>query len=171
MQIIQKMGKLNSFGIGPKVSTIFLPWLAASIIVSSIAEGPFMFTTTKGDTLLITGIVLMTLGLVFYFSTAKMLLNGLRETRLITTGAYSFCQHPLYVSITMFIIPALSLILNSWLVLTSSLVGYILFKLFIKQEYDELEKVFGKEYLIYRKKTPEFFPFPTNRFRSFFKKR
>jgi protein-S-isoprenylcysteine O-methyltransferase Ste14 len=58
------------------------------------------------------------------------------------------------------IIPALSLILNSWLVLTSGIVGFILFKLFIKSENYELEKFFGEDYLNYKKKTPEFFPFP-----------
>jgi protein-S-isoprenylcysteine O-methyltransferase Ste14 len=60
----------------------------------------------------------------------------------------------------LLIIPALSLILNSWLVLTSSLVGYILFKIFIRTEYNELEKFFGEEYRRYRDTTPEFFPFP-----------
>ena len=54
-------------------------------------------------------------------------------------------------------IPALSLMMNSWLVLTSSIVAYIVFKFYIKDEQDELEKVFGEEYLEYKRKTSEFF--------------
>jgi len=48
--------------------------------------------------------------------------------------------------------------MNSWLVLTTSLVGYVPLKLFIKTEYQELEKFFGEKYLKYKSETPEFFP-------------
>ena len=154
------MEKLNFFGIGPKVATIFIPWLAATIIISSIFKERFLYSAIAAQEILIGGIALMFLGLVFYFSTVRLLLTGLKQTKLIKTGPYSLCQNPLYTSIALLIIPALSLILNSWLVLTSSLVGYILFKIFIRTEYNELEKFFGEEYRRYRDATPEFFPFP-----------
>jgi protein-S-isoprenylcysteine O-methyltransferase Ste14 len=93
-----------------------------------------------------------------------MLLKGLKETRLITSGPYGLCQNPLYSSLILFIIPALSLLLNSWLVLTSAFIGFILFKLFIKTEYDEMEKFFGEDYIKYRRETPEFFPFTKKKF-------
>jgi protein-S-isoprenylcysteine O-methyltransferase Ste14 len=105
----------------------------------------------------------MAAGLLFYFSTIRLLLKGLKETRLITEGPYKLCQNPLYSSIILCIIPALSLLLNSWLVLTSCIVGYILFKVFIKNEYAELEKYFGEEYLKYKNQTPEFFPIPVKK--------
>lgn len=154
------MGKLNFLGIGPKVAVVLLPWLAASIVVSSMKINCFKYAPGGSDILLIAGILLMLAGLVFYFSTVKLLLKGLRETRLVTEGPYSICQNPLYTSLILFILPALSLILNSWLVLTTSIIGYILFQLFIKIEYKELEKFFGEDYLKYKKETPEFFPIP-----------
>jgi protein-S-isoprenylcysteine O-methyltransferase Ste14 len=100
----------------------------------------------------------MVAALIFYLSTARMLLKGLKETKLMTKGPYRVCQNPLYASLILGLIPALSLIMNSWLVLTSSVIGYILFKIFIKSEYAELEKFFGEDYLKYKKETPEFFP-------------
>jgi protein-S-isoprenylcysteine O-methyltransferase Ste14 len=160
------MGKLNFFGIGPNIGIILLPWLAATIILSSIKNSLFLYTSGSNNILLITGIILMVLGLVFYLSTIRLLLKGLKETRLVTFGAYNLCQNPLYSSIILFVIPALSLILNSWLILTTSVIGYILFKIFIKNEYNELEKFFGEEYLKYKRETPEFFPFP---FKKWFK--
>jgi protein-S-isoprenylcysteine O-methyltransferase Ste14 len=66
----------------------------------------------------------------------------------------------LAVAVLLFIIPALSLLLNSWLVLASNVVGYIVLKIFIGHEYLELEKFFGEEYLKYKSKTREFFPLP-----------
>ena len=153
------MNKLNFLGIGPKIAVVLLPWLAASIVLSSFKIGFLKYTSETSQILLIAGIALMASGLIFYFSTVRMLLKGLKETKLMTKGPYRLCQNPLYASLILAVVPALSLILNSWLVLSSSLIGYILFKLFIKSEYRELEKFFGEEYLKYRKVTPEFFPF------------
>jgi protein-S-isoprenylcysteine O-methyltransferase Ste14 len=155
------MGKLNFLGIGPKIAIVLLPWLGISIALSN--NNHFRFTAENAGTLHIAGIVLMAAGLIFYASTVRMLLKGLKETRLMTTGPYSLSQNPLYTSLVLVIVPALSLILNSWLVLTSSLVGYILMKIFIKSEYRELEKFFGEEYLKYKRETPEFFPFPVKK--------
>lgn len=160
------MGKLNFLGIGPKIGIVLLPWLAATIILSSLNKELFIYSSGNQNILLICGIVLMTFGLVFYFSTVRLLLKELKETRLMTKGAYSLCQNPLYSSIILLIIPALSLILNSWLILTSSIIGYIMFKIFIKKEYIELESFFGEDYYRYRNETPEFFPVPLKKWFS-----
>jgi len=157
------MPKLNFLGIGPRIASVLLPWLVLSIILSTRYKSVFAIASGKSLPLLIIGIVLLTFGLVFYGSTVRLLLKGLNETRLVTNGAYSVCQNPLYSSIILFIIPALSLILNSWLVLTSSVIGYLLFKINIRKEYIELEKFFGDDYKKYRSETPEFFPFPVKK--------
>jgi protein-S-isoprenylcysteine O-methyltransferase Ste14 len=154
------MGKLNFFGIGPKIAVILLPWLLLSFVLSTHFRKVFAFTHEKSSFLFISGIVILVVGLIFYGSTVRLLIKGLKETRLVTNGAFGLCQNPLYSSIILFIIPALSLIVNSWLVLTSSIIGYLLFKINIKKEYNELEKFFGQEYINYKNETPEFFPIP-----------
>jgi protein-S-isoprenylcysteine O-methyltransferase Ste14 len=154
------MGKLNFFGIGPKIAVILLPWLLLSFVLSTHFRKVFAFTHEKSSFLFISGIVILVVGLIFYGSTVRLLIKGLKETRLVTNGAFGLCQNPLYSSIILFIIPALSLIVNSWLVLTSSIIGYLLFKINIKKEYNELEKFFGEEYINYKNETPEFFPVP-----------
>jgi len=157
------MQKLNFLGIGPRIASVLLPWLVLSIILSTRYKSVFAITSGKSLVFLICGIVLLAFGVVFYGSTVRLLLKGLNETRLVTNGAYSICQNPLYSSIILFIIPALSIILNSWLILTSSIIGYILFKINIRKEYNELEKFFGEDYKKYRNETPEFFPFPVKK--------
>ena len=152
------MDKLNFLGIGPRVAFILLPWLGTSIVLSIRNIEFFKLTSWNTDIIMIVGIVLMIAGLVFYFRTVRLLLKGLRENRLVTQGPYSYCQHPLYASLILCVIPSLSLILNSWLILTSSIIGFFLFKVYIKNENRELEKFFGEDYLIYKRKTPEFFP-------------
>jgi protein-S-isoprenylcysteine O-methyltransferase Ste14 len=153
------MQKLSFFGVGPKIGTILLPWLAVTLVLSCTMSH-FTFTLKNAEVLKIVGTGLMLFGLVFYFSTVILLLKGLKETRLVTNGAFFLCQNPLYAAILIFIIPALSLLLNSWLILTSGIVGYFMFKIYIRKEYQELEKFFGEEYLKYTSETPEFFPLP-----------
>jgi len=154
------MNKLSFFGVGPKIGRVLLPWLAFTIVLSCTTSQLFTFTSEKNSILINSGIVLLIVGLFFYFSAIRFLLKGLKETRLVTKGPYYLCQNPLYVAIILFVIPALAFLLNSWLILTSTLVGYILLKVFIKREYSEMEKFFGEDYLKYKTDTPEIFPFP-----------
>jgi protein-S-isoprenylcysteine O-methyltransferase Ste14 len=58
------------------------------------------------------------------------------------------------------LIPAIGLLLNSWLVLTTCIVGFILMKVYISNEYNILEEVYGDQYLKYKNDTPEFIPLP-----------
>jgi protein-S-isoprenylcysteine O-methyltransferase Ste14 len=160
------MKKLNFLGIGPKIAIVLLPYLVMTFVLSTHLKHQFAYTSHKSPLLFYAGLVMLVLGLIFYFATVRLLIKGLNETRLVTNGAFSLCQNPLYSSIILLIIPALSLITNSWLVLTSSIVGYILFKIFIKSEYIELEKFFGEKYTAYKKVTPEFFPFQFNKWFS-----
>jgi protein-S-isoprenylcysteine O-methyltransferase Ste14 len=153
------MKKLDFFGIGPKIGRIFIPWLVASIVISSISEN-FKLSEVRSSGLTISGVFLLVIGLIFYFSSARLLLRGLKEGKLVTAGTFSLCQNPLYISFILFLIPAIALLLNSWLVLTSGLAGFVLLKIYIGKEYQALEGFFGDEYLKYKNETPEFIPLP-----------
>jgi len=153
------MERMDFFGVGPKIGKVLLPWLAVTIVVSCISDW-FNFYATRSQALTVSGVVLLVFGLVFYFSSVRLLLNGLKDGKLVTSGAFYLCQNPLYMSFVMFLIPAVALLLNSWLVLTSAIVGFVLLKIFVGQEYKVLEEAFGDEYRKYKAETPEFFPFP-----------
>jgi protein-S-isoprenylcysteine O-methyltransferase Ste14 len=153
------MKRLNAMGTGPRIAIVLLPWLALTIFLSVFYRPLFNLTSGKNTYITLAGYLFLITGLVFYLATVRFLLKGLKETRLMTGGPYAVCQNPLYSSLILFIVPAVSLLVNSWLILTSCPVGYILFKLSIKTEYAELEKFFGQEYHDYRQRTPEFFPF------------
>jgi protein-S-isoprenylcysteine O-methyltransferase Ste14 len=87
-----------------------------------------------------------------------MLIRAVKEGKLLTSGPYRFCRNPLYSMIILHIIPGVGLMLNSWLMLTSVVVGYIAFKRSIRKEYMEMEGLFGETYREYCRKTAEFFP-------------
>ncbi len=153
------MKKMDFYGIGPKIGRVLIPWLTLTIVLSCISNR-FNFYTERNSALTILGGILLAFGLIFYFSSVRLLLNGLKEGKLVTTGTLSLCQNPLYMSFILFLIPAIALLINSWLILTTCVVGFVLLKVYVNAEYQMLEKAFGDEYLKYRNETPEFIPLP-----------
>lgn len=154
------MSKLNFLGIGPRIGAIAIPWLVITIFLTLKLKNLFSFSDPANRTLYIIGLIILIAGILMYFITVPSLMKGLKETKMVTSGTYYFCCNPLYTAILLMIIPGVSLMMNSWLVLTTSVLGYIIFKIFIKKEYSEMEKLFGESYRKYREETPEFFPFP-----------
>lgn len=153
------MKTMDFYGVGPKIGRILIPWWAITIILSLTTEY-FRFTPERSGTLTIGGAAYLAFGLVFYFTSVKLLLKGLKDGKLVTKGTFYLCQNPLYVSFVLILIPAIGLLLNSWLVLTTCIIGFILTKIYINKEYRMLEEAFGDEYLRYKAMTPEFFPLP-----------
>jgi protein-S-isoprenylcysteine O-methyltransferase Ste14 len=154
------MKKLNFMGIGPKVGLVVLPWLAISIFLTIKFRSLFTYTANVSKILFYIGLALLIMGSIMYILTIPALLSGLKNTKLITTGTYYLCCNPLYTSIMLLLIPGISFMMNSWLVLTTSLTGIILCKIFIKSEYVEMEEFFGDEFRRYKDRTPDFIPFP-----------
>ena len=153
------MKKLDFFGAGPKIGRIALPWLAATIILTLVFSAVFTFGLAAKPSLFIAGSIILAAGLILYAVTVRSLLKGLKETRLVTTGLYRVCQNPLYAVIMLLIIPGIALMMNSWIILTTPVAGYMVFRRYISQEYKEMTEVFGEDYIKYHERTPEFFPF------------
>jgi protein-S-isoprenylcysteine O-methyltransferase Ste14 len=154
------MKKLNALGIGPKIGVLAIPYFFVTLFLSLYYRDTFRVCAGCDKPLYITGIILLVIGLIFYLVTARLLLTGIKNTRLMTSGTYYLCQNPLYTAMILLIMPSISFLLHTWLILTASLVAYIIFKINIKSEYKEMESFFGEAYLAYKKNTPELFPFP-----------
>jgi protein-S-isoprenylcysteine O-methyltransferase Ste14 len=67
-------------------------------------------------------------------------------------GLYKIFRNPMYDAYLIFVFPGLSLLVNSWLVMTTFIVNFILLQLFIREEYRYLENKFGDEYKTYLNK-------------------
>ncbi len=152
------MEKLTFLGIGPKIGRVALPYLAAAITLNILYPPVFSFGEAVKLPFKVAGIVLLAISLVYYFSTLRMMIPGLRANRLITKGAYSICRNPLYSALILFFFPGLGLVCNSWIILTTSIVAYLVFRMAIHEEEEQLERIFGDEYRVYMKRTPRFIP-------------
>jgi protein-S-isoprenylcysteine O-methyltransferase Ste14 len=154
------MKKLNALGIGPKIGMVAIPYLILSIVLTVWLKPAFALSENLKSELFIIGIFLFSFGLLFYAITVVLLLKGIKHQQLITTGTYYLCQNPLYASMILMLIPGLGLMMNSWLILSTSMVAWLRYKNHIKIEYVEMEDFFGPKYLDYQRSTPRFFPFP-----------
>lgn len=149
-------------GIGPKLALLSLPYLAFTIFLTikfKYAVNIASLTKIPKDIIIIAGLILLVIGIVFYITTAMTFLRDFKKGILMKTCTYALSRNPIYASFIIFFVPAIALILNSWVILTVSLQAYIIFKLFISEEVTLLEKNFGDEYLEYKKKVNELFPF------------
>lgn len=154
------MKKLNALGIGPKIGMIAIPYFLVTLLISLRYKELFYVGEKLYWPLMLIGILLLAMGVVFYAITARLLLKGIKTTTLQTSGTYYLCQNPLYACMILMIVPGAAFLLHSWLILTTSLVAYILFRINIKSEYREMESFFGEAYRSYQKNTPEFWPLP-----------
>lgn len=157
------MAKPNYFGVGPRIARVLLPWLAATILISLFYPTLFTFPASFQPWLLIFGAVWLLPGVIFYAISGKMMTKAVKEGRLITSGPYRYSRNPLYAMVILNIIPGIGLMMNSWLVLTTTIAGYLVFKRCIRGEYEEMSALFGETYRDYSHRTPEFFPWCPSR--------
>ncbi len=137
-------------GAGHKVMGLFMPFAVAGIVLNVIF--PAWFTMGLGRGGLITGVVMLLVGVPLWLTSVAQILIFVPRGRLITTGPYAIMLHPLYTSVGLLVIPAVGLLLDTWLGFALGAVLYVSSRIFSPEEEKVLEKIFPKEYAEYRKK-------------------
>lgn len=150
--------KLSFTGSGPKIfKVVFLYFVVTAFLdykfpeIFGVPELPYNLWT-------VAGIVLAVSWALFYGWSIRYLLKGLKTTTLITDGPFALTRNPLYASFFVFLLPGVACFMQSWLVLTSIIVFYIVFRKYIKAEYAEMERIFGDDYRRYSAETNELIP-------------
>lgn len=139
-------------GVGPKIAIPSILYLLLTIIADRIYYPLFKITLGRTEVLIFIGVILILLGAALVIICARKLVKSFNANLLMTDGPYKVCRNPLYAIYLILAYPGLSLILNSWLVLSSVIVNFILLQVFIKAEYQFLEEKFGEEYKTYLNK-------------------
>lgn len=143
--------KMNIAGSAPIIAGPTFIYFIISAIISSLVKPLFIITEKRNDVLIVLGIILIIPGILMVISCGRKLLKSFSKGLLMTDGLYKIFRNPMYAAYLLFIIPGVCLFFNSWLVLTTILVNYILFSIFIKSEHQYLQEKFGSEYELYLK--------------------
>jgi protein-S-isoprenylcysteine O-methyltransferase Ste14 len=138
-------------GVAPQIAVPTMLYLIATAIVHILTRPLFIITEAHYKTLVFIAIIMLAVGIVIVFSVARKLLSNFRKGTLMTNGLFKVFRNPMYAGYLLFITPAIALLFNSWLMLSAVIINYILFRVFIKKEYDYLHDSFGADYKNYLK--------------------
>jgi len=149
---------MTKWGIGPRI-TIFSLIAALLSLALSYWNSPFFeYPLLPAPVRNAASILLITAGAFFWISSVVMVMKAFKKHRLCTTGPYSLCRHPVYSSWMLLIYPGISLIFNTWLLLSASLVICLTLCRNVAIEDKYLEEEFGEDYADYRERVPAVIP-------------
>lgn len=150
--------KMSIRGVGPTVGGLMVAYLIAASLATYFWPSLFTVDAVPYAYLVAVAVVLLVLGVPMYVITILLLWKGYREDRLVTTGTYAVCRNPIYATWILLFLPAIGLLLKSWLVLTTAVFMYVVTRIKVRREEKYLEERFGQQYLDYKKRVGAVFP-------------
>lgn len=142
--------KMTIRGAAPRIASLTMLYLLIVFGISLLMRPAFQLTVDSLP-LAVTGIIWIVPGIIIVAIAGRMITKSFKENKLLTTGLYRIFRNPMYAAYFLFIIPGICLLFNSWLVLTTIPVNYILLQIFIQREYNYLRQKYGNEYDEYLK--------------------
>jgi protein-S-isoprenylcysteine O-methyltransferase Ste14 len=151
---------MSPAGSGPKIMLVALPFLAGAIVARVWWPQAMRLTAEPSPLLATLGAALFGLGLGFWAWSVVTFVREFPAGTLITTGPFALCRHPIYASVSLFVLPGVALLANSWAFFAAAAVMAAASARFSREEDAELEKTFGLEHRLYRARVPALFPVP-----------
>jgi protein-S-isoprenylcysteine O-methyltransferase Ste14 len=136
-------------GVAPLIAAPTFAYLIITVVVSYYTSPLFSIVNNGSNILVYVGIALIIPEIIMVAACGRRLLKSFDKNKLMTDGLYKFFRDPMYVAYLIFVIPGICLLFNSWLVLTTVILNYVLYSTFIKREHKYLEEKFGAEYKEY----------------------
>ncbi len=150
--------KMTRFGVGPKFALLSVGYIILIIALNMYFKPFFNMDFLPYNFLATIAVVLFLIGIPFYIISIVTLRRAFRSGKLVTSGVFGICRHPIYTSGVIFFTPGLALLLNSWIIFTTPAMMYIFLRLLITKEEVYLEKTFGNEYNEYKRRVPAVLP-------------
>lgn len=136
-------------GAAPKIAIPTFLYLGITVVIDIYTKPLFTITMNNYSLLLVISIILLVTGISIVAVTGRKLLKSFKAGILMKDGLYKIFRNPMYAAYILFNIPGICLLFNSWLVLTTVIINFTLFKIFIREEHRYLEEKFGDEYKKY----------------------
>ena len=153
------LSKMTAWGVGPKIAFISLSYYAVVIFLHILLPGQFTVTRGYSIVFLVVGISLILCGIFLWVSGARIIDKAFDNGTLLTNGVYAFVRHPMYSGFIVFIAPGVAICFRSWLLLTPSVLAYVVFRILIREEDAYLEGKFGQTFRDYKARANAIVPF------------
>jgi protein-S-isoprenylcysteine O-methyltransferase Ste14 len=150
--------RMPIWGVGPAVGVRTACYGLAALVATLVWPSAFAIRGLPYPWLALLGGLLLAIGVPWYVIAVRTIRKAYHERRLVTDGVYALCRHPIYAGWIFLILPALGLLMNSWLVLSTAVVMYVLTRIYVPREEENLEAQFGEQYVRYKRRTGAIFP-------------
>jgi protein-S-isoprenylcysteine O-methyltransferase Ste14 len=151
---VEGVKRMRIEGAGPKIMAPLFLAFAITAWISYAYRPAFDYPLVPAEWTLALGALFLLIGVPFWLLSTGMFLLAYFGGRLETRGPFAVMPNPIYGSWIVFVIPGISLVLNWWPILLTSLVMYAAQRMFIREEDDALRQKFGRQYEEYRKNVP-----------------
>ena len=138
-------------GVGHKIILVTLVYFIATVVLSKVCY-PIFSIPGPQDMYLLVGSGFLCLWLPLQIYTMYKLFPAYKKDQLVTEGTFMLTKHPLYVLGILLLMPGVSIMFASWLVLTTPIVMYLVYRAVIKEEEAYLYSHFGSKYQNYAKR-------------------
>ncbi|MFW9821176.1 MAG: hypothetical protein ACFFE5_16350, partial [Candidatus Thorarchaeota archaeon] len=105
--------KLPLVGIGPKLLIVMCPVFVLFGILNSVYY-PFFQFPINYYFLVIIGGGLITIGMIVFIYSERMLSVAHNSSDLVVTKFYAYVRHPMYASWGLGVLPGIFFMINSW---------------------------------------------------------
>jgi protein-S-isoprenylcysteine O-methyltransferase Ste14 len=139
-------------GAGPKIMAPAALYFVIVAIVSYVYRPMFDMTFLPREITLVLAALFLVVGIPLWLAAVVYFLLAYTKGEMATKGPYALMPNPIYSSWTVFVFPAIALLLNWWLLLGTPIVMYAAFRMFIKAEDNFMQHKYGRKYEEYRQK-------------------
>jgi len=135
-------------GSGDKIGLMTLPFLVVGVTLNVLNPSAFSVGGPQA-TLQSIALGVLAVGVVLWLWSVVLILTRVPKHELITTGPFALMKHPLYTCVSLLVIPALGLLLNTWLGIVIGGVIYLASRRYAPAEERALSETFGPQWDTY----------------------
>lgn len=136
------MGVRALIGSGDRIAIVTLPIAVIGIALNLTYPSAFEVGGPP-EVLRIVSIVILGIGVTIWAWSVALILTVARRGELITTGPFAIVRHPLYVGVSLLVLPWLGFLLNTWLGAAIGVVMYLATRRYAPAEDAALSERFG----------------------------
>ena len=144
------------FGMGPVGLAISLLLLGFLYLLNTSLGHAKMFRYP--GPIRTVGLILIGIWICWHAWCIKTISQWWNRDKLCTTGPYRFVRHPIYAGGIWFGFLGISLMFNSWIMLSWPVIMHAVYLLLVRKEEAMMTSFFGEEYRCYSARTGRLFP-------------
>jgi protein-S-isoprenylcysteine O-methyltransferase Ste14 len=136
-------------GSGDRIALFTLPFAAVGLI-ANVAVPTLFDVGGPATALAAISVAALVAGVAIWLWSVVLILTEVPRGELITTGPFAWMKHPIYTSVALLVIPAIGLLLNTWVGVPIGIAMYVGSRMYAPAEEATLAATFGERWDAYR---------------------